>query len=79
MTVAELINYLQKVDPKTEVCTCDINGDVEAISGLANREKEAYLVREAKPWNQGEDYYEYWTLNPNSKETLDQKKVFLLW
>jgi hypothetical protein len=79
MKVKKLINFLLRMDAETEICVCDINGDIECVEGLSNRHKEVYLVREAKPWDQGEDYYEYWTLSPKGKKVLDTKKVFLLW
>jgi len=79
MKVKELINYLSELDLDTEICVCDINGDVECVEGLSERHREVYLVRESKPWEQGEDYYEYWTLKPEDKKILSSKKIFLLW
>lgn len=79
MKVEDLISHLKDLKPSLEICTCDINGDVEKVEGFSDRERVAHLVREPKPWNGGQDYYEYWTLNPKGKEALDQKEVFIIW
>jgi len=79
MKVRDLISHLEEINPNLEVCCCDTNGDVEPISGALDREKIAYLVREPKPWNGGEDYYEYWTLHPADLEILEKREVFIVW
>lgn len=79
MKVKDLIFHLKGIDPELEVCECDINGDVQPIEAPINKERSVYLVREPKPWDRGEDYYEYWTLYPKELERLDEKKVFVIW
>ena len=79
MKVKKLIIYLKKLDENLEICTTDLNGDVECIEGFLDKEREVSLVREPKPWDGGDDYYEYWTLKPGDKEILDKKRVFIIW
>ena len=79
MKIKDLIGYLHNLDGDLEMCTCDLNGDVQCIEGFLDKERTAYLVKEPKPWQGGEDYYEYWTLKPEKKEILNQKQVLIIW
>ncbi|MAG59315.1 hypothetical protein CMO96_00805 [Candidatus Woesebacteria bacterium] len=79
MKVRCLIDHLENIDPNLEVCAADFQGDVAPFHDAFKGTKQIYLVREPKPWNEGEDYYEYWTLYPEKRKILDERTVFIIW